>query len=209
MGARNTGEGHRNHESRQGRVFSWPQLAGEPGFSKNSLQSEPDGGTVLSGNAPDTPSASDEDKHGRERKNAAEALANTLERIRQEKLEEERRKILDGTYPTRVIQGRQNKHIEGTREFEQKRMAMEKDSPGSEPSILSLDAQALVDRYKGTGHINVPRGSLYPTELVDTDSVVGKTWVKSLKKYVDTKRVKILYSSKGVHLVPVSDYERR
>jgi len=31
----------------------------------------------------------------------------------------ERRKILDGTYPVRVVQGRQNKHIEGTREFEQ------------------------------------------------------------------------------------------
>ncbi|MCL2773870.1 MAG: hypothetical protein FWD71_11020 [Oscillospiraceae bacterium] len=34
---------------------------------------------------------------------------------------DERRKIIDGTYPSRVIMGRQNKHIERTREFEQNR----------------------------------------------------------------------------------------
>ena len=30
---------------------------------------------------------------------------------------DEKRKILDGTYPSRVIMGRQNKHIEGTIEL--------------------------------------------------------------------------------------------
>ena len=122
---------------------------------------------------------------------------------------DERRKILDGTYPSRVIQGRQNKHIEGTREFEQKREQMAKDSPGSEPAILEVDAQILVDKYKGTGHIDSPKNSLYPTEVIDTNSIIGKTWVKSLTKYVYTQTIKIFYSSAGVHIVPVNDYKKR
>ncbi|MCL2634802.1 MAG: polymorphic toxin type 50 domain-containing protein [Oscillospiraceae bacterium] len=118
----------------------------------------------------------------------------------------ERQKILDGTYPNRIIQGRQNKHIEGTIEYNQKCLSMNKESPGSKPAILITDAQALIDKYKGTGHINITKGSEYPVEIVDTDIVIGKTWVKSLQKYVDTKRMKIIYSSKGVHIVPKNDY---
>ena len=129
-----------------------------------------------------------------------------MERIIPDKVAEERQMILDGTYPSRIVQGRQNKHIMGTYEFVQKQNAMQNDSPGSKPSILTVDAQSLVDRYKGSGHINIPKGSLFPREIVNTDSVVGKTWVKSLQKYVDTRRIKIFYSSKGVHIVPVSDY---
>ena len=128
-----------------------------------------------------------------------------LEKIRQEKLDEERQKILDGTYPSRVIQGRQNKHIQGTLEFEQNQAKMR--ALGSEPSILEADAQELVGRYKGTGEIYI--SSLpYPREIIDTGRIVGKTWVKSLQKYVDTRRIEIFYSSTGVHIVPVSDYRK-
>ena len=122
---------------------------------------------------------------------------------------DERRKILDGTYPSKVIMGRQNKHIEGTREFEQKREQMEQNSPGSMPAILYANAQSLVDKYKGTGRIRIPNGSQYPREAVDIDYIIGKTWVQSLGKYVDTKRIEIFYSATGVHIVPVNDYKKR
>jgi len=121
---------------------------------------------------------------------------------------DERRKILDGTYSSKVIQGRQNKHIQGTVEFEQKRGQMQKDSPGSEPAILTADSEELIKKYKGTGKINIVKGSQYPEEIIDTSEIIGKTWVKSLQKYVDTKRIKILYSSTGVHIVPISDYRK-
>ena len=121
---------------------------------------------------------------------------------------EERRKILNGTYPSRIIVGRQNKHIEGTREFEQNREKMQKLSPDSEPAIIEVDAQDLVDKYKGTGTLKL-KGSAYPRETIDTDKVIGKTWVQSLKKYVDTKRIEIYYYSTGTHVVPVSDYIKR
>jgi hypothetical protein len=119
----------------------------------------------------------------------------------------ERQKILNGIYPSRVIAGRQNKHIEGTTEFEQKREQMQRLSPGSEPAILHVDAQTLVDKYKGTGTIKT-KGSEYPREIIDTDKIVGKTWVQSLSKYVDTKRIEIFYSSTGVHVVPVNNYRK-
>jgi len=121
-------------------------------------------------------------------------------------IDDARRKILDGTYPSRVIIGRQNKHIEGTKEFEQNKEKMKKESPGSNPSILIADADEIMQKYKGTGIIDLPKGSEYPRETIDLNDFVGKTWVQSLKKYVSTKRVKIFYSSTGVHIVPVSDY---
>jgi hypothetical protein len=120
---------------------------------------------------------------------------------------EARKKILDGTYPSNVVTGRQRKHIEGTREFEQNREKMNRLNPGSEPSILKDDPQTLVDRYRGTGTVIIDKSSPYPQEIIDTDDIIGKTWVKSMQKYAETKRIKIVYSSNGVHVIPISDYE--
>ena len=122
-------------------------------------------------------------------------------------VETERKRIIDGEYPTRVIQGKQRKHIKGTIEFEQNRSKMQCESPGSEPSILNADAQRLVDKYKGKGVIRLVNGSQYPQETIDTDEIVGMTWVRSMQKYVKTSRIRIVYSSTGVHIIPVSDYQ--
>jgi len=123
--------------------------------------------------------------------------------------EAERRKILDGVYPSRIVRGRQNKHIEGTREFGQNCAKLNRLSPGSRPAILTADAQMLVDKYKGTGLIiEGSGGSAFPREEINAERIIGKTWVKSLQKYVDTRRFKIIYSSKGVHIVPVSEYKK-
>jgi len=113
---------------------------------------------------------------------------------------------LSDEYSKRIVLGRQRKHIAGTKEFEQHRKAMQKRSPGSEPAILTVDAEELVDKYAGRGVKMQPRSSPYPRETIDTGEIVGKTWVKTLQKYVDTKRIKIVYSSIGVHIIPVSDY---
>ena len=122
---------------------------------------------------------------------------------------EERRKILDGTYPTKIIAGRQRKHIAGTVEFKQKCEQMNNNNLGSQPAILEFDADSLVKKYKGTGKISLIKGSLYPQEIIDVNFVIGKTWYKRHQKYVTTKRFKIIYSSTGVHIFPVSDYIER
>ena len=121
----------------------------------------------------------------------------------------ERQKIIDSTYPSRIVKGRQRKHIKGTKEFKQNRAKMQELSSGSEPAILLADAEELMNKYKGTGEIILTTKSLYPMEIIDADYVIGKTWVQSLQKYVETKRFRIVYSANGVHIIPVSDYERR
>jgi len=119
---------------------------------------------------------------------------------------DERKKILDGTYPTKIVLGKQRKHILGTVEFEQDREKMQRLSTGSEPSILEIDAEKLIKKYKATGKIRMMPNAQYPREIIDADIIIGKTWVQSLQKYVNTKRFEIHYSSKGAHIVPVNDY---
>ena len=133
-----------------------------------------------------------------------------LRNIYEKRIEEERHKILDGVYSSRVVDGRQRKHIKGTREYEQNRAKMRRYSPESEPSKLDpdVDVQALVDEYKGTGKIRFENHSLYPIEDVVSNSIIGQTWVKSIKRYVDTRMFTISYSSTGVHIIPINERGR-
>ena len=120
---------------------------------------------------------------------------------------EERKKILDGTYPSKIIQGRQNKHIEGTAEFQQNKEKMNK--LGSSPAILYSDAQRLVDKYKGTGTIYFTKSSTeYPREDINTKYVIGKTWDRNKGEYIDATIITISYSKVGTHVFP-NNYSRR
>jgi hypothetical protein len=121
--------------------------------------------------------------------------------------EETRLKILNGEYKTNVT-NQQRKHQEGTIEFEQQRLKMQRENPGSEPAVVNsdVDIQALVDKYKSTGYVYFDTSSKeYPREIIKHDSVIGRTWVISKKKYVDTSIFRIHYSSKGVHIVPINE----
>ena len=120
-----------------------------------------------------------------------------------ERSKEVRQKILDGTYSSRVVQGRQNKHIQGTKEFEQKREQIKKADSRNEPAILEVDAQTLVNRYKGSGSIELRRGQTYPRETITIDEIVGKTWLRETQRYMDVNAFQIQYSSTGVHVFPV------
>jgi len=124
-------------------------------------------------------------------------------------IEIERQKILDGTYPSRVVQGRQNKHIQGTREFEQKREQIKREDSRNEPAILEVDAQTLIDKYKGTGSIALLKGQIYPRETIVADSIVGKTWLRETQRYLDVNTFQIQYSSTGVHVFPVYPKNKR
>jgi len=124
-------------------------------------------------------------------------------------IERERQKILDGTYPSRVVKGRQNKHIQGTREFEQKREQIKRADSRNEPAMLEFDAQELVDRYKGTGDIAVKPGQQYPRETITANEIVGKTWLRETQRYVDVSTFQIQYSGTGVHIFPVYPKNKR
>lgn len=50
-----------------------------------------------------------------------------------------------------------------------------------------------------------PSSPDYPREDITADRIIGKTWVKSLQKYIDTSAFTICYSKTGVHIIPVNE----
>jgi len=125
-------------------------------------------------------------------------------------VESERKKILSGEYPSRIIQGKQRKHLPDTREFQQNRNKMQRLSPGSEPAIFAseINIELLVNSYKGTGNIKPRRGSQYPQEIVKADRIIGYTWLNGSRKYIETNTFVIVYSKSGVHAYPVNAHSK-
>jgi len=61
-----------------------------------------------------------------------------------------------------------------------------------------------VDKLKATGEITVTKKSIYPEEIVKADKIVGKAWIKSKQKYIDTDVFRIVYSKNGTHVYPLN-----
>lgn len=104
-----------------------------------------------------------------------------------------------------VLIGKQNKHIEGTNEFGQYTKAF-KDKGEFGPSRISIppdEVQKLIDRYAGTGMLNVKKGKWTGTEIITENRKIIGTVVNNINgKATETSVFKIHYSSKGVHIVP-------
>lgn len=129
-------------------------------------------------------------------------IQKSLQGIQQKRTIKER---LDaGELSSTIHVGRQNKHIEGTKEY------WDKYKDGSNPqSVLTIDkekAQELVNKYKGKGEPWKVNENGVWTEFVSTDNIIGKYY--SNGKYYDTNRFAIHYSKKGAHIFPVSPRRR-
>ena len=96
-----------------------------------------------------------------------------------------------GRQSSSIHQGRQDKHVAGT-----KNHAREIAS-GRHPSVLTEDASALLRDGAGKGVIYGHK------EVVDYGRVIGRYYDLSKKQYYDTTRATIHYDSKGnAHIVP-------
>jgi SPP1 gp7 family putative phage head morphogenesis protein len=116
--------------------------------------------------------------------------------------EKERRKIISGEYNLRVSSQKQNRHIEGTAEYERYAARMQQEGKEQKPSVLVVDPQALIEKYAGSGTIE-RKGSVYPTETVHASGIVGKYWAWKNGRWVETEWFKIVYSKTGPHIYPV------
>ncbi|MFF2550541.1 polymorphic toxin type 50 domain-containing protein [Nocardia sp. NPDC058058] len=99
-------------------------------------------------------------------------------------------------YAPRLHQGKQDKHIPGTNNYE----------PGK--SIWTdPDPQGLLDKYCGTGQQVTPRFDI-PTpgskERVDFEKVIGQYYNDKTGQYSPTTKGMIIYSSTGEHIVPAA-----
>ena len=83
-----------------------------------------------------------------------------------------------------------------------------------EPSILTIsekEAQALIDKYHGSGILKLNRNGVpLPMEMiVDNDEVIGYVINNLNGKRAKTSGFKIHYSSTGTHIVPMYENQKQ
>ncbi|MDO6355121.1 polymorphic toxin type 50 domain-containing protein [Caloramator sp. CAR-1] len=112
-----------------------------------------------------------------------------------------REEIKSGKYKLTINKSKQNRHIKGTKEFEEYEKKLQR--TGQKQSILFIDAQEFVNKYHGTGRIIIQSLSQPPKEVVAVDFVVGMYYNKDKGEYIETKKAMIVYSKTGTHVYPV------
>ena len=116
--------------------------------------------------------------------------------FKDEKLKED----IKTNYNLTIHKGLQDKHIYGTANFNQ-----ELDN-GNYKSYLKegIDPYELVDKYACTGKfIRSKNGKWTNKEIVTVNKIIGYSYDRKIKKYVETNRFMIHYSkNKGTHVVP-------
>ena len=113
-------------------------------------------------------------------------------------------RIEKGELSKKISIGKQKKHIEGTKEFEDyKKSRIEKGK--TVQSVLKInekEAQQLIEEIAGKGEPKITNGKeLIKVEYFDADFIVGKYYKDN--KYYDTKRFAVHYGKNGAHIVPV------
>lgn len=71
----------------------------------------------------------------------------------------------------------------------------------------NVDVQKLVDTYSRKDNLVYRKKSIYPIEYVTCDNIIGKTFDKKFGKYINARRIAIVYSKRGVHVYPVINEE--
>lgn len=145
----------------------------------------------------------------------AQKTANELYNLGSNKLnldiylkDEKLRKAIRNDYNLRINQGRQDKHIQGTNNYNQEL------AQGRYKSYLlgGVDPQELVDKYAGTGELRRVEniGEWINKEFVEADKDIGY-WVNiKTGDEIITNRFSISYSKeKGVHIVPAKPKQYR
>lgn len=117
-----------------------------------------------------------------------------------------RKRIQSGEFPLAIHEGRQNKHIEGTKEYVQYVERMHRDGKygPSRITISTDDVHALVGTYKGTGILRRDRhGQWRNSELVTVHpDKIGIAVNDRTGTETDTPAFCIHYSKDGVHITP-------
>lgn len=116
-------------------------------------------------------------------------------------------KLPEGTYNLNIRRQVQNRHIEGTREYQeyQRRVSERGLKPGKmQPDV---DIQALVNEFHGKGIYDPNPIDNSPREQVNVGRVIGQYWNNREDKFIDTTWIEIVYSKNGVHVYPIRPIE--
>lgn len=113
--------------------------------------------------------------------------------------------IQSGRKKLKIETGQQNKHIQGTNEYNQyvQRLKELGQYGPSKITISSKEIDDLIKAYSGHGKINIKNGKWDNKELILTNNKIVGIAVNNLTgKEAETTVFKIHYSNNGVHMVP-------
>ena len=116
-------------------------------------------------------------------------------------------KLQSGSINTNIRTQKQNEHIEGT--MERARKIANDEEKGKTPSsefYSDVNLSEIVEKYAGKGDFAFRQNHELPIEYISLDRNIGKVYNVGEKKYMETDRIAIVYSSKGVHLYPVKKW---
>ena len=118
------------------------------------------------------------------------------------KSEEEAKKVFSkviesGRVNLSIVKGLQDKHIEGTHNYNQEI------ENGRLPSILTANSNQIVKQYAGQGKLKFNKnGKWQQKESISAHKYIGINKNKRFGITEQTKNAIIHYSNKGVHIVP-------
>lgn len=120
--------------------------------------------------------------------------------------------IQSGRKKLKIETGQQNKHIQGTNEYNQYAQKL-KELGQYGPSKITINLKEiddLIKSYSGHGKLNIKNGKWDNKELILTNNKIVGIAVNNLTgKEAETTVFKIHYSNKGVHMVPDYPSKRR
>ena len=116
-------------------------------------------------------------------------------------------KLPEDSYNLTVRRQVQNRHIEGTKEYQDYTARLS--VAGFKPNKLSseVDPQLLIREFHGKGIYDPNPKDNSPREKVDTGRIIGQYWDKGLNDFVDTTWLMLVYSKHGTHVYPIRPTE--
>ena len=116
-------------------------------------------------------------------------------------------KLPEGNYNLTVRRQVQNRHIEGTKEYQDYEERLSNVDFKPSKLLPGIAAQKLVYEFHGKGIYDPNPKDGSPREKINIGSIVGEYWDTDENKYVDTSWIEIVYSKRGTHIYPIRPIE--
>lgn len=126
------------------------------------------------------------------------------EKTESDNIKEARQKIINKEYNLDVKFQKQQEHILGKKKWtDRARDDFSKGKSLADAFYKDVDIQKLVSENAGSGIIEIRKNQQFPIEYIQLDKNIGVAFNHNTRKYENTSRFAIRYSSKGVHAHPV------
>ena len=130
-------------------------------------------------------------------------LDETVRKLRAGATEAEARAhVLSSHQPKAILAQKQNAHIRGTREWDERVARQGGKATQSEVTVTLAELQEIVDRLHGTGEIRVSGDQPQVKETLAVPGAIIGVWRDENGRESETGSLTLHYSKRGVHAVP-------